>query len=161
MVEMCSRGSSVDVRAGAGRSGERRHVAGTVDATDQIVLFVGDVNRAVSRDGHVGGMMKTSLAAASIGESRLARASGDRGDDSGRRDATDGVVLAVGNNDVPVLVDVHAVRLVESRGTSDSVLRAFAPVAGESHDVSVRRDPSDDVVIAVGEEDVAIRIDGR
>ena len=158
---MCGRSDSVDLRAGAGRSGECRHVAGTVNATDQIVLCVRDVNHAVGCDDYVRRMMKTRLVAASIGESRLARGSGDRCDDSSRRDAPDGVVLAVGNNDVPALVDVHSVRLVESRGASGSVFRAFAPVAGQSHDVSMRRDSPDDMVIAVGQEDDAIRIDGR
>ncbi len=135
-----------------------------VDHAHAVVQRVGDVDVAVGRGGDRAGRVQRGLGRRLVVAvvAVLAR-SGDGGDDPGRSiDAADAVVVRVGDDQIAVGRDRDAVRRVELRHDRGAVVAGEAGAqlvaAGDRLDLDVVRvDAADDVVVRVGDVDVAVR----
>ena len=89
-------------------------------------------------------------AAGAVGGAEFGRRAGERRGDAGGRDDADGLVVAVGDEDVARRVDGDVVRMNEVRGE-----------AGQCRHRAVGADLADHVVVGVGDVDRAVGGDGE
>jgi hypothetical protein len=144
------------------RAGKRADGAIGSDAADCVVAGVGDVEVAGAIAGEAERKVETRGGADPVGRSGGAERAGNRGDDTGRRDAADGVVVGVGDVEVAGVVAREALRIIETRVCPRAVHRARrAGRAGYGRDLAGRGDAADGVVVEVGDEEVAGGVEGQ
>ena len=151
--------------------GQRRGLE--VDLEDHVPAAVADVEHVVGRHEHRLGELQDRLLGRAVGPAVLLVTAGDRRDRAaGGVDLPDPVVEAVGQVDVALGVDGHAVGLVqlglgrraavaaEGAGRASAVVGA-GRVAGHRRDDAVLVDPPDPVVEGVGDVHVAVPAEGH
>jgi len=144
--------------AGDAAAGHRRHRAVPADAADAVVVGIGDVDVAVTVDGHADRSVEAGGALDAVGVARLAAAR-QRAHAAVGCHLADRVVVRIGHVEVAQAVDGQRRRRVECRGGAKAV-REARMAAGEGGYLAVGRDAADAAAIAaVGHEHVAVGVD--